>query len=72
MGFIDGDKDAVLKITGAAVSEELLYACRFGMDHVADVDTPNDIFTELLREFLSTKLVLWVEVDPLKRIAGGG
>ena len=49
-GFIDGDKDAMLKITGAAVSEELLYACRFGLDYVTNVDTstPNDKFAELL------------------------
>ena len=52
--------------------QELLYACRFGMDHVTDVDTPNDKLTELIREFLSTKLVLWVEVVALKRIACGG
>ena len=44
-----------------AVSEEIWYACRFGMDHVTDVDTPDDNFTQLLREFFSTKLVLWIE-----------
>ena len=61
-GFIDGDEEGVPKMAEGAVSEELWYACRFGLDHVADVDTPDDEFTQLLREFLSTKLVLWMEV----------
>ena len=45
-----------------AVSEELWYACRFGMDHVTDVDAPDEEFIQLLREFVSTKFVLWMEV----------
>ena len=47
-----------------AVSEELWYACRFGKDHVADVDTPDDTLPQLIRGFLSepTKLVHWMEV----------
>ena len=59
-GFIDGS-EGVPKLAEDAVSEELWYACRFGMDHVVDVDTPDDNFTQSFREFLATKLVLWME-----------
>ena len=61
-GFIVGGEEGVPKMAEDAVSEELWYACRFGMDHVFDVDTPYDNFTQLLRDFLSSKLVLWMEV----------
>lgn len=62
VGFIDGDEEGVPEMTEDAVSEELRYASRFGMAHVIDIITPDDGFTQLLREFLSTKLVLWMEV----------
>ena len=32
------------------------------MDHVTDVDTRDDKFIQILQEFLSTKLVNWMEV----------
>lgn len=60
-GFIGGRK-GVPAMREDAVSEELWYACRFGMDHVVDVDAPDAKIAELLREFLSTKVVLWMEV----------
>ena len=32
------------------------------MDHVSNVDTLDDNFTQILQEFLSPKLVIWMEV----------
>ena len=32
------------------------------MDHATDVDTLDDKFTQILQEFLSMKLVNWMEV----------
>ena len=60
-GFIDGE-EGVPRMGDKDVSEVLWYSCRFGMSHIVDVATPDDKLAQLLREFLSTKLVLWMEV----------
>ena len=61
-GFIDGDEEGVPKMGDDAISEELWYACKFGISHIVNIDTPDEESARLLREFLSTKLVLWMEV----------
>jgi hypothetical protein len=49
------------------ISEEIWYACRFWADHIIDVESP--VSTQLitsLRDFLSTKIVLWMEIVTAK------
>ncbi|CAE7099926.1 unnamed protein product [Rhizoctonia solani] len=58
----------------ANISEELFYACRFWMDHLSSVVAPNSLQTNtslspllVLNEFLSQRLLFWMEVLNLKK-----
>ena len=45
------------------VSEEVWYACRFWPDHMGDVSSPVSAgLIGALRNFLSTQIVLWIEI----------
>lgn len=44
------------------ISEELLYACKFWIDHLVDVKGSVLGLVDALRSFLSTQVVLWMEV----------
>ena len=51
------------EIAGEDISEALRYACRFWLQHVIDVDNPvPKLLVDSLRTFLSTRLVIWIEV----------
>ncbi|CUA76224.1 Vegetative incompatibility protein HET-E-1 [Podospora anserina] [Rhizoctonia solani] len=47
------------------ISEELFYTCRFWMDHMSETN-PTDTFLFLVDEFLSQRLLFWMEVMSLK------
>ncbi|CAE6430654.1 unnamed protein product, partial [Rhizoctonia solani] len=49
----------------AAISSELLYACRYWADHI-ESGKGTSTLTEQLQHFLSTQLLLWMEVLNLK------
>ncbi|KAJ1299684.1 hypothetical protein OPQ81_011076 [Rhizoctonia solani] len=49
-----------------AISSELLYACRYWADHVQAAKCTSSMAEQLL-EFLSKRLLLWMEVLNLKR-----
>lgn len=44
------------------IPEEVLYSCRFWTTHIVGVDNPGDDIIRCLRQFLSSKFVLWMEV----------
>jgi hypothetical protein len=44
------------------VSEELWYACQFWTAHIVEVEAPVSDLVSALRDFFSTKVVLWMEV----------
>jgi NACHT domain len=58
--------DGVPDIGENIVSEELLYACNFWIDHVVKIDIPEANLVDELRKFLSNYVVPWVEVSASK------
>jgi hypothetical protein len=51
------------QIAGDTVSEQLLYACQFWMDHLTTVEHPTLELVDALRTFLIThKIVAWMEL----------
>lgn len=59
---IDDESLGIPEMMEDDVPEDVLYSCRFWTTHIIGVDNPGDEFTRLLRQFLSSKLVLWMEV----------
>ena len=63
MGYLaETESDGIPQIGGALVSEHLLYACRFWMDHIIAVEHPGSDLVDALRTFLSAHLVTWMEL----------
>ena len=63
IGYIAGHLPGIPKITESDISEELSYACRFWMDHIIDIESPvPSHLIRLLRDFVSTRLILWIEL----------
>jgi len=55
------------EIAEGQISEEVWYACRFWPDHIVDVESPVSAeFIAALRNLLSTKIVLWMEIVTAK------
>jgi hypothetical protein len=55
------------EIAEGQISEEVWYACRFWPDHIVDVESPVSVeFIAALRNLLSTKIVLWMEIVTAK------
>jgi len=67
VGYLTGDSPGIPKMIDSNISEELLYACRFWMDHIVDVEAPVPSYLiEALQRFLSTQLVFWIEMLTVK------
>jgi hypothetical protein len=63
VGYLTGDSPGIPKMTDSDISEELLYACRFWMDHIVEVEAPvPSLLVEALQSFLSTQLISWIEI----------
>jgi len=63
VGYLTGDSPGIPKMTDSDISEELLYACRFWMDHIVEVEAPvPSLLIEALHSFLSTQLISWIEI----------
>jgi hypothetical protein len=63
VGYLAGDSPDIPKMTDGDISEELLYACRFWMDHIVEVEAPvPSLLIEALHRFLSTQLISWIEI----------
>jgi hypothetical protein len=67
-GYLSGqltEVEGIPYITQGQVGEALWYACRFWMEHVVDIEdvaAMPDTFPDMLRRFLSTHLVRWLEL----------
>jgi hypothetical protein len=67
-GYLSGrlaEVEGIPNITQRQIGETLWYACCFWMDHVVDIEdvaAMPDTFPDILRRFLSTHLVSWVEL----------
>jgi hypothetical protein len=63
IGYLaDKEANGVPENGNKFIPEELWYACRFWMDHVADVECPVSNLITLLTDFLSNNVVSWIEV----------
>lgn len=65
LGYLSASDESggeIPSIDEGAVSEALRYACRFWMDHIADVRKPQAAFRDALQEVLAKKIVTWVEI----------
>jgi hypothetical protein len=63
VGYLAGDSPGIPKMTDGDISEELLYPCRFWMDHIVEVEAPvPNLLIEALHSFLSTQLISWIEI----------
>lgn len=49
-------------ISECLISEELWYACGYWIDHIVDVTTPTAALKNALRTFLSSHLLVWMEI----------
>jgi NACHT domain len=58
--------DDALDISEITVSEELLYACNFWIDHVVKIEIPQASLVDELRKFLSNYVVPWAVVSASK------
>jgi hypothetical protein len=67
-GYLENafDLDSVPNIGENIVSEQLLYACNFWIDHVVEIELPEAGVVDELRKFLSDCLVSWVEISASK------
>lgn len=66
LGYL-GEDDSVApgipSIAAGVISEELLYACRFWVDHLLDVKLPSSLpVLSYLEEFLVNRLTRWMEL----------
>jgi len=64
IGYLEADEKVLPGIPEIHdITEELLYACKFWIDHTVGVQSPvpNEL-TTALHDLLSTRLVLWIEV----------
>jgi hypothetical protein len=63
VGDLARDSPGIPKMTDGDISEELLYACRFWMNHIIEVEAPvPSLLIEALHSFLSTQLISWIEI----------
>ncbi|KLO05578.1 TPR-like protein, partial [Schizopora paradoxa] len=61
-GYI-GQMRGMPKISENIVPEHISYACRFWMEHLKEIREPCRELVDALSFFLSTKLVLWLELS---------
>jgi hypothetical protein len=55
----------------SAISAELFYACRYWGDHL-ELAEPSEVLRSLAEDFLSQRLLFWMEVLNLKQCIGAG
>lgn len=69
--FLDSEITDLDERADRVVSREMFYACRYWATHLDFNDEPDDI-VEGLHEFLSARLLLWMEVLNVKKCIGLG
>jgi hypothetical protein len=63
MGYLaETESEGIPQTARDLVSEHLLYACRFWIDHIITVEQPGSELVDALRTFLSTHIVSWMEL----------
>jgi hypothetical protein len=56
-------KEGIPPLEESQVTEVLWYACRFWTEHIIEVESPvSEAFLDPLHQFLTQKLILWMEV----------
>ena len=61
VGYLDDDGPGV-PVVKEGISEELEYAAKYHIRHICEIDRPKPPLVELLRRFLSTQLISWMEL----------
>ena len=65
-GYLTGsgsDQKGIPSVNKSLISEVVWYACRFWTEHIIEIKEPqSDTLLDSLREFVTGKLMLWVEV----------
>ncbi|KAG8687073.1 hypothetical protein FRC11_007855, partial [Ceratobasidium sp. 423] len=64
--FLDEEISDLKERVDDVVSPELWYACRFWADHLSQAGASSSLF-EMVHEFLSKKLLFWMEVLNLRK-----
>jgi hypothetical protein len=63
MGYLaETESEGIPHIARGLVSEHLVYACRFWIDHIVTVEHPGSDLVDALQTFLSTHIVAWMEL----------
>ncbi|KDQ16583.1 hypothetical protein BOTBODRAFT_253016, partial [Botryobasidium botryosum FD-172 SS1] len=63
VGYLESDSPGIPTISKDQISEELWYACEFWTAHVLEFEAPAQAkLVELLRDFISARLISWMEV----------
>jgi hypothetical protein len=62
LGYLDSTSTRVPELARGVVSEELWYSCRFWIDHVVEIDNPEEALLDTLEGFLLNHIVPWMEV----------
>jgi hypothetical protein len=63
VGYLMGNSRSIPKMTDSDISEELLYACRFWMHHILEVEAPvPSLLIKSLQIFVSTQMTFWMEI----------
>lgn len=68
---LDKSVPDLAKKIGEGISPELFYACRYWEDHLEPAEASDDVCLAL-REFLSKRLLFWMEVMNLRKCIGAG
>ncbi|KDQ08609.1 hypothetical protein BOTBODRAFT_191626 [Botryobasidium botryosum FD-172 SS1] len=64
VGYLESDSPGIPTISKNQISEELWYTCEFWTAHILEFEAPTPTeLVELLRSFLSTRLISWLEVS---------
>jgi len=66
----DAESQAIPQIAGDVVSEALLYACQFWMDHIVTIAKPTQELLDALQIFLVNHILTWMELVTAKQFAG--
>jgi hypothetical protein len=68
---LDGKlQPGIPELDTGAISEELLYACKFWMDHLEMISVPSDGLTHALDTFLSEYSISWMEIAAMQGSSG--
>ena len=62
VGYLDDERQRGIPAVKEGISEELEYAAKHCIEHICEIDNPEPPLVDLLRRFLSTRLVSWMRL----------